>query len=62
MKPTESGSRAWEELGVPAGSALDVARRAWRAAAWKSHPDRGGDPTAFNRKRAAWQTIRGLGG
>ena len=51
---------ACAELGVPVGSPLDVARRAWRAAAWGTHPDRGGDPVAFNRKRSAWRTIRGL--
>ena len=60
MKPTKSSSRAWAELGVPAGCALDVARRAWRAAALLSHPDRGGDAAAFNRKRAAWARVRGL--
>ena len=58
MKPTESGSSAYAELGVPVGSALDVARRAWRTAALLTHPDRGGDPAAFNRKRAAWAAVR----
>ena len=60
MKPTESGSSAYAELGVPVGSALDVARRAWRTAALATHPDRGGDPVAFNRKRLAWRKVRGL--
>jgi hypothetical protein len=47
-------------LGVPAGSSLDVVRRAWHAAALESHPDRGGDAGDFNRKRAAWAILRGL--
>ena len=53
-------TEAWAELGLPAGSSLDGARRAWRTAALLTHPDRGGDPAAFNRKREAWETIRGL--
>ena len=51
---------AWQELGIAKGSSLDDVRRAWRAAALEAHPDRGGDPSVFNRKRAAWNTLRGL--
>ena len=49
---------AWTELGLPPNAPLDEARRAWRSAARSAHPDRGGDPAAFNRKRAAWATLR----
>jgi hypothetical protein len=50
---------AWRELGVTPDTPLDDVRRAWRAAARETHPDRGGDPAVFNRKRTAWESLRG---
>ena len=60
MSATMNEVDAWAELGVPVGSSLDVARRAWRAAAWRTHPDRGGDAVTFDRKLAAWEAVRKL--
>lgn len=46
---TPRGSRPWalEVLGVGAEATADEIKRAFRAAALRTHPDRGGDEAAF---------------
>lgn len=38
-------------------SSADEAKRAWRAAAMRTHPDRGGSQAAFVQAQAAMETI-----
>lgn len=50
------GGRAWalETLGLTADATAEEVKRAFRAAALRTHPDRGGDEAAFiEAKRAA---------
>ncbi|APR87848.1 hypothetical protein A7982_13197 [Minicystis rosea] len=53
--PATRGSRAWAlaVLGIGADATADEVKRAFRAAALLTHPDRGGDDAAFiDAKRA----------
>jgi hypothetical protein len=47
----------WAVLGVKPETSPASVRRAWRAAARRHHPDRGGDPGAFKGARAAWEIL-----
>jgi hypothetical protein len=44
-------------LGVEPGASLDELKLAWRRAALATHPDRGGDPAAFRRAKAAFDCL-----
>jgi hypothetical protein len=58
------GSRAWarEVLGIGAEATEDDIKRAFRAKAIETHPDRGGDQAAFiDAKRALDVALAGIG-
>jgi DnaJ-class molecular chaperone len=42
-------------LGLPEAPTLEQVKQAWRLAAGKHHPDRGGDPALFDQLRQAYQ-------
>jgi hypothetical protein len=44
-------------LGVPEGATPAQIKKAWRKMAFRSHPDRGGDPSAFKQGYAAYQYL-----
>jgi DnaJ-class molecular chaperone len=43
--------RCFESLGLPDSATADEVKRAWRQLAMAHHPDRGGDPSEFDRLR-----------
>jgi hypothetical protein len=45
----------WETLGVPSNATSDELKRAYRARALATHPDRGGDPEAFRAVQSAFK-------
>lgn len=45
-------------LGVAEDTDAATLRRAWRAAAYATHPDHGGNATAFAHAKAAWDLLR----
>lgn len=47
----------WALLGIPAGSSMLDARRAYRKQAVVLHPDRGGSNQAFSALTAAWRSL-----
>lgn len=49
---------AWSKLGVNRDTSLPNAKAAWRAAARRHHPDRGGDAAAFMAAQEAWESIK----
>lgn len=51
----------WRLLGVSRGASDEEVRQAYRAAARRTHPDLGGDPTAFAAVGEAWRRIRECG-
>ena len=44
----------WDVLGIPAGSAWNVIKAAFRKLALRNHPDQGGDPAQFRKIMAAY--------
>lgn len=42
-------------LGLPDDATANQVRAAWRIAAWRVHPDGGGDVEAFTAMRAAFE-------
>lgn len=48
----------FEVLGVDADSDTEEIRLAYRAAARRHHPDRGGDPAVFRAVSAAYRSLR----
>jgi hypothetical protein len=50
--------RAWHEtLGVPAHASTEQVRDAYRRLRSQHHPDRGGDPEAFDEIEKAWRAV-----
>lgn len=49
-----TGSRAWEILGIPAGSDEQAVRAAYKAKAMTAHPDRGGSLDAWHALNEAF--------
>jgi len=47
----------YEELDIAAQASDVEIRRAYRNAATKTHPDRGGDPVAFKRVQQAYEVL-----
>ena len=47
----------WAVLGLEPGASQEDLRRAWRAAAARCHPDRGGDPEEFRLAKAAYEFL-----
>ena len=47
----------WAVLGLEPGASQEEVRRAWRAAAARCHPDRGGDPEEFRVAKAAYEFL-----
>ena len=45
---------AWAVLGLPLDATRGEAQRAFRRLAKQTHPDAGGDPTAFRAVAGAW--------
>jgi len=50
----------WAVLGLEPGASQDEVRHAWRVAAARLHPDRGGDPDAFRVAKAAYEFLSAL--
>ena len=48
----------FETIGTKPGASYDEARRAYKDAARKHHPDAGGDPEVMKRVNAAWDRVR----
>jgi len=48
---------AWAVLGLDPGADRAAVRRAFRRVAQVTHPDRGGDPRAFRRAKAACEAL-----
>lgn len=49
----------WAVLGVAPGATADEVKRAFRARAFETHPDRGGDHDAFLDVRRAYEQLAG---
>ena len=47
----------WAVLDLEPGASQEEVRRAWRAAAARCHPDRGGDPEEFRVAKAAYEFL-----
>lgn len=58
------GSRAWARgvLGVGADASAEEIKRAFRAAALRTHPDRGGDEAAFIDAKRALDVVTAAAG
>lgn len=52
-------SEAFQILGLDPSATIDQAKRAWRDAAKRHHPDVGGDPELFRKSTEAWEVIKG---
>jgi curved DNA-binding protein CbpA len=52
------GSNPWVVLGIPEGSSLTEARRAFRRLVKEAHPDAGGDAGRFAAIAAAFEELR----
>nr|AGY48888.1 MIP1L1 [Nicotiana benthamiana] len=50
-------SKYYEVLGVPKNSSQDELKKAYRKAAIKNHPDKGGDPEKFKELAHAYEVI-----
>jgi hypothetical protein len=48
---------AWQVLGLEKGASLAAIKRAHRAHALSTHPDRGGDPEAFLEVQRAYERL-----
>jgi len=48
----------WKTLGVAPHAPFEVVKSAWRAAARRSHPDRGGCAGRFKAVQAAWDSVQ----
>lgn len=57
MSGTGDRRTAYEVLGVPRGADAQRIRRAWRAAARRTHPDAGGDARDFRAVTRAWEQL-----
>ena len=49
---------AWQVLGLEKGATLTAIKRAHRAHALSTHPDRGGDPEAFLEVQRAYERLQ----
>lgn len=57
MSRAREEGTAYEVLGVPRDADEEQIRRAWRAAARRTHPDAGGDARAFRAVTRAWEVL-----
>lgn len=57
MSAADEHRTAYEVLGVDRDADDAAVRRAYRAAARRTHPDAGGDPAAFRAVSRAWQVL-----
>ncbi len=57
-----NGDNPFEVLGVDSGSDTEEIRLAYRAAARRHHPDRGGDPALFQAVSDAYRSLRTASG
>lgn len=55
--PGTSPRSAWQVLGLEKGASLAAIKRAHRAHALWTHPDRGGDPEAFLEVQRAYERL-----
>jgi preprotein translocase subunit Sec63 len=51
--------RAFEILGIPAGSGPDQIKTAYRRRALETHPDKGGDQKDFIQVKTAYELLTG---
>lgn len=57
-KPAQPLS-AWQTLGLEPGSAHDEIKKAYRQRALETHPDRGGEASAFRAVQKAFEKLSG---
>jgi DnaJ domain len=53
-----AGPSIWKTLGLSSTATADELKRAYRARALATHPDRGGDPEAFRAVQSAFEEAR----
>lgn len=56
----QSGAEAYRVLELQPGASPEEVERAYRRAAQKAHPDRGGSAEVFSRLREAYETLKKL--
>ncbi|HET7543235.1 MAG TPA: J domain-containing protein [Polyangiaceae bacterium] len=55
-RATESATSLWQILGVSSAATLAEIKRAYRARALQTHPDRGGNPEEFRALQRAYES------